>query len=108
MMNFDNIPGNILSGVDDAMLDFITNESSDRYITELDPTFFNAIVETDKLDQVLSEERNDILTQLEKDAIANSTEKQTKSWVAFLKAKGIRRSSYCKNGRAVERRPLSC
>ena len=37
IVNFDNIPGRMMSGLDDNMLDSVTKERGNRYLKELDP-----------------------------------------------------------------------
>ena len=39
LINIDNIPGGLLSGVSDELLNYITTESNERYLTEFGALF---------------------------------------------------------------------
>ena len=45
MINFDNIPGGMLSGVNDEMITWLNDESGDRYIKELENEFTQSLEE---------------------------------------------------------------
>lgn len=86
MINLGNIPGGIIPELSDDLVEFVTNESANRYMIELDATFISSLNDTDNLDNVLTPEQNEYLTNLEKEAIATSTRIQTKTWIAKFRA----------------------
>ena len=92
-MNMENIPGGIISGVDDNFLDFLSRESCERYISELSISFQNELNETEQMDKTLSPEQETFLTELENNSVSSSTDCQTKKWVAkfrrFLEEKKL-------------------
>jgi hypothetical protein len=45
LINLTNLPKRQVSGLNDEELEWVTNQSSDRYIVELDPTMFNELLE---------------------------------------------------------------
>ena len=85
MMNMENIPGGIISGVDDNFLDFLSRESCERYISELSISFQNELNETEQMDKTLSPEQEIFLTELENNSVSFSTDCQTKKWVATFR-----------------------
>ena len=93
LINLSNIPGQMISGLSDDVLDFVTEASMERYVQELDPGFLQEIMEADSFDDVLSEDQQKYLLNLEKSAIPASTNDQTKKWVKnfkqFLIAKNL-------------------
>ena len=86
MINLDNIPGGTLSGVDDSMLDFVIQESNNRYITELDKSYLAALSTSESMETVLTEQQEEMLNELEKSALSTSTENQTKKWVSKFRS----------------------
>lgn len=83
MMNLDNFPGGMMSGVDDSFLDFFVNESSCRYITELDDGYTNSLNAIETIE--ISEEEKQHLIELEKECIPMSTQQQTNQHIKKLK-----------------------
>lgn len=45
LLNLNNIPNHQISGLNDEELNWVTNESSNRYLVELDPKLFNELLE---------------------------------------------------------------
>ena len=86
MINLDNIPGGMLSGVDDSMLDFVIQESNNRYMTELDKSYLVALSTSESMETVLTEQQEEMLNELEKSALSTSTENQTKKWVSKFRS----------------------
>ena len=39
LLNLENVPGNMVSGLGTDELEWVTTESSDRFVFELDPDF---------------------------------------------------------------------
>ena len=83
MMNLDNFPGGMMSGVDDSFLDFFVNESSCRYITELSDGYTNSLNAIETIE--ISEEEKQHLIELEKECIPMSTQQQTNQHIKHLK-----------------------
>ena len=64
-VNLVNVPNEMISGLNDEMLDFVSRESSDRCVLELSDQFRKELQETDSL-PVLSAAELDELVELEK------------------------------------------
>ena len=81
----------MMSGVDDSLLDFFVNQSSTRYLTELSAAFANEIENIESIE--LSDEEKARLTELEKEHIPISTQKQTSQHIKklqnFLTSRGL-------------------
>jgi len=73
MMNYENIPGNMISGLSDEVLQWVTSESGDRYLTELSYTFTEEIEKMEVFEDI----DDDILNALKK-AESEITPKSTK------------------------------
>lgn len=85
MINMDNIPGGMISGLDEELLTFVTEESSERFVHEISSSFFNELEAIEKMDKVLSDEEEQKLIELEASSNSVATDKQTKMWVTKLK-----------------------
>ena len=85
LINLSNVPGQMISGLSDDILDFVSEASMERYVRELDPDFLQEIKETDNFDDVLTEDQEKYLLNLEKAAIPASTDNQTKKWAQKFK-----------------------
>ena len=79
MLNMKNVPGGIIGGLDEEMLDFVTRESSERFVNELSSSFLQELENIDRMDKFLTEEAEILLTDLENSRKSSSTEKQTKN-----------------------------
>lgn len=92
-MNLENIPNGLISGLSTDVLDFVTHESNDRYMIELDQSFLDNLLTTEDLDKSLSPDQEKMLIELEQSGQATSSENQTKKWVkefkTYLKNKGL-------------------
>ena len=97
LINFGNIPNNEISGLSDEFLQFITDESGDRFITELTKEFRDELDSCDNLlkptYESLDEDQLKLLENLEKDAIPLGTSYQTQRHTTmfrhFLSSKGL-------------------
>lgn len=83
LLNLNNFPGKMISGVGDETLDFISRESNDRFLVELDPDFLNEIdtYEMNIGDSILTHEEQVELERIEKESIPFNTQKETDSHV---------------------------
>ena len=93
MINLKNVPDEMLSGVSDSCLDFVTRESNERFVVELDPSFFKSLEEADRFDSILTEQEEEDLIALERSSVSKSTGKQTTQHVnrfrKFLRDRGL-------------------
>ena len=93
MINMDNIPGGMISGLDEELLTFVTEESSERFVHEISSAFYNELAAIEKMDKVLSDEEEQKLVELEASSNSVATDKQTKMWVTkfkeFLESRGL-------------------
>lgn len=48
MINMNNIPGDMISELDDELLTFVSEESSERFLHELSSSFFNELEAIEK------------------------------------------------------------
>ena len=93
LLNWSNVPTEDLGGVSTELLDFITNESDERYLHELDSQFLTAnLGEFDNIPNITIEDIEN-LNKLEKESIPSSTATQTRRHVNlfrdFLKSKNL-------------------
>ena len=86
LLNLINVPNGEISGLDSETLDFVTQESNDRYVSEIDSTIFEGEPIPD-----LSPDLEEYLQRLEKEFIPKSTSSQNKRTVerfrSFLQEK---------------------
>ena len=80
LLNLVNVPNEMISGLNDEMLDFVSRESGDRCVLELSDQFRKELQETDSL-PVLSAAELDELVELEKSNVPKSTSDQTRRHV---------------------------
>lgn len=85
MINLQNIPNNEICGLSTEELEFATNESESRFLTELSNDFLNSIAWTDHVDSILSKEQEEELQRLELSSVSKSTAAQTIKWVNHFK-----------------------
>ena len=86
MSNLRNLPNEMISGVSDAELQWITHESNDRYIKELSDKFLK---ELQSPEEDYTDIENDIINEMneaEKSNVPNSTVFSTQPWVKKFKA----------------------
>jgi hypothetical protein len=85
LLNMNNVPGKIISGVDDETLNFITKESNERFLIELDPKFLEevdiSLFEMDNNENILTEEEQRELARIEQASVPISTQKETECHV---------------------------
>ena len=95
LLNIENIPGGMISGLSDEQLQFVTLESGERFLTELSVDF-QVDLDRDRELPSLTEEQLSYLNSIEKIAIPKATSNQTKQHVKqfreFLKEKGLKES----------------
>ena len=81
LLNLSNAPNNIISGLDDEMVAWVTEESNERYLAEM----ASAVVENlNQEETTYFEVTDDVdreLDRIEKEAIPTSTKKQTENYV---------------------------
>lgn len=95
LLNMDNVPGGLLSGVSDDLLDYITSESNERYLTECGILFDNYLREqeesTTNLD--IPREIEELLDDVENQSIPKTTKQQMKlhseNFRKFLRVKSL-------------------
>jgi hypothetical protein len=96
MLNLENIPNKEISGLDDEMMAFVTEQSMNRYVKELSDSFRQELRELEEADipdiMNLSEcfpelDADDVsaLKTLENSSIPNSTQSQTHRHVKKIK-----------------------
>ena len=93
-MNLKNIPGKEVCGIDTATLNWIVDESSDRYLVEMSTSFLDMLnSEEFDFDETLSADITNELNELEKSCIPQSSQRQTDSVIkrlkTFLKANNL-------------------
>ena len=81
LLNLDNVSGHAIVGLDSEMLNWVTDESSDRMLYELSTSFLDLLNSEElpeiELDNVVVEELN----KIEKECIPKSSQKQTDSTI---------------------------
>lgn len=77
-LNLQNVPGKCINGMDDELLDFITAESNDRYIIELENCFHEELLHMEQNLPQLNKEDLEDLDKIESESIAVGTDAQTK------------------------------
>ena len=91
LLNLANVPGNIISGMDDEVLNFVSNESSDRYLYEFSSSFLDFLSREESID--IPEEISIELAEMEKQFTPKSTMKQMEKTVErfknFLKSNNL-------------------
>ena len=75
----------MISGVDESLMDFITSESNERFITELTDDYFNELKAATEDYPDLSDTQIKVLEELEKKNIPFTTDIQTKRCVRMFK-----------------------
>ena len=93
LLDWNNVPLDELSGVSSELLEFITNESDERYLHELDTKFLDTnLGELNDIPDITSEDIEN-LDKLEKDNVPSSTANQTRRHVDrfrdFLRSKNL-------------------
>ena len=84
LINFSNIPGNQISGLNDEMLAWVTEESNERVLEEISTSFLQSLD-----DITLSEIPEDVqkeLDQIEKDSIPKTSVKQMNEAIERFKS----------------------
>ena len=100
LINLTNLPNQQVSGLNEEELKWVTNQSSDRYVVELDPTMFNELLEDYTNADQEEEEYKDLddevmreMDQAELEGIPTSTKFGTMQHVSkfksFLLSKGL-------------------
>ena len=100
MINLENIPDAMVSGLSTEMLDFVTSESNYRYLKELDVFFLNQLENLEKMDKTLTNEQENQLNELEMYGNAKSSEEQSRRWVKEFKS-FLRKEHLCENFETV-------
>lgn len=93
LLNLDNIPSGMISGLDTEMLEWVTNESEHRKLTELSGGFLNYL-ESEEIDiEDIPEDLDLELKQLEISSIPKSTKQHmdtySRRFLDFLQAKNL-------------------
>ena len=73
MLNLNNVPGNEISGSSTEELDWITNESNERYLYELSAAFVENLNNLEDYSMDINEEIDRDLRILEEEALPKST-----------------------------------
>lgn len=85
LLNLENIPNGEISGISTECLDWVTDESNERFITELSASFAKDLEKIEAFENV----GEDVLTMLktaESSSVPMSTQKQTKNHVKKFKS----------------------
>ena len=100
LLNLSNVPNQQISGLNDDELQWVTDESNERYVLELDTAMFDELMEDYKNADGDEEEYKDLedeitkeMDEAEEEGIPTSTKFSTNQHVAkfksFLSAKGL-------------------
>ena len=95
LLNMDNVPGGLLSGVSDDLLDYITSESNERYLIECGALFDDYLIEQEgSLTNVdLPKEIEELLDDVENQSIPKTTKQQmrlhSENFRTFLRGKNL-------------------
>lgn len=93
LLHFKNIPNQMLSGVSGTALDFVSKESANRYLLELDGKFLSNLNELCDNLPILTADQLKELDNIETSGIPSSTSNQTKQHVTkfkkFLLSEGL-------------------
>lgn len=83
LMNFENIPNQQIQGLNDNELQWVTQESGERFLTELSDSFLSYLngEENENISKAVIEE----LERIENDSIPRSTQKQMENTTRRLK-----------------------
>lgn len=81
LLNLDNVPNNMLSGLDDEMVTWVTEESNERYLAEMTSAFIENLNQEETTYFEVPEEVDRELDRIEKEAMPTSTKKQTENYV---------------------------
>jgi len=84
LLNLGNVPNNEICGLSDEMLNWVTTESCDRYITELTKGFQEEL-ENMEVYEDLDDETLKMLREVESKVIPQSTQKQTRNHIKRFK-----------------------
>ena len=82
-----NIPGGMISGLSEDVLQFVTNESSERYVHEIyvSEEFMSDVLSEEQLLPVLNTEQEEQLRAIDGDCQSKITQMQTKDHVQKFK-----------------------
>lgn len=75
----------MISGLNNELLDFVSNQSGSRYLKELDMGWINEMIDLNESDFSLTIEQENSLKELESYAQPKTTKDQTRKWVNELK-----------------------
>lgn len=93
LLNLENVPNNMISGLDDIMLDWVNEESNERELYELSSDFIKMLDATDDDIPDIPEDVEEEINILQKEAIPKSTlqhmEKYYERFQKFLKQKKL-------------------
>lgn len=94
LLNLNNVPCGEISGMDEEHLDWVTGESSDRYIYEISQSFMEMLNdESEDIPNDIDAEIEDSLRIMEEEALPKSTKDQmirySTKFHDFLKAKNL-------------------
>lgn len=95
LLNLYNVPGQMISGMDGNLLDWVTDQSNYRFLDELNCSFDNNLLQIENDIEVvdLSNEIQEALNKIEKDSIPASTKSQmqrhTLKFRKFLEDKNL-------------------
>ena len=87
-LDFRNIPGEMLSGVDTDELEWLESESTERFIKEMDPSFINMLntIDDNSMPRDISMDIDNELNKLEQSLSSKSTKQQESIYVNKFKA----------------------
>ena len=93
LLNLNNVPNNMLSGIDSETLEWLTKESNERSIFEWSDEFLDYLNGEEMLEKDISEEIVKELDSLEKESIPKSSAAQKQNsasrFIDFLSQKGL-------------------
>lgn len=106
LLNMSNIPNGMISGLSEEELNWVTEQSVDRLVKELDPNFIYAMEENfDELDSqdILPRELEEEMRAFENENIPVSTRESTKRYTEKFKS-FLRENKLCDR---IETMPVS-
>lgn len=94
LLNLTNIPGEMISGASDEMLEWLSVQSGERFVSEISNEFLTMLNQDDNdIPPDIDQEIDEKLKALEEEAIPQSTEAQTRRYVEkfrlFLREKQL-------------------
>lgn len=85
LLNLSNVPNNMISGLNDEMVEWVSEQSTERYLTEITSVFMENLNEEESTYYEVPDEVGQELNRIEKESIPTSTMKQTENYVNIFR-----------------------